>query len=222
MRHIRIVADGPFGRAVSDQLEVLIGLAGGKVRVAHEPLGSDLASYLAGADYCVRASWRDASGEFNDFATAAQAASRPWLPVAFGHPHVRIGPVVVPGRPPCYTCFTTRALQHKDEAVSAIQEPARSPATGRRLGVSGYPPHVASISAGLALAMLGGASGDAESIRTGQVTLVDCITDVIRSCPVAAAYRCPACGSRASEEKLAEARRKRLRELAGSTGVTSQ
>lgn len=165
---VRVAADGDFGAAVAEDLRHLVASATEPVRAAWPRVD-------------VRASWRDVPDEFAAFGAAARPA--PWLPVAVAHPYIRVGPLFVPGRAPCHSCFRARARQHEDPVEEEIRwRLAADPA----LGVRGFPPHQSMLAAGLALALLRGE-------ERGTVTVIDCRTDEVATWRVVPAEQCPGC-----------------------------
>jgi bacteriocin biosynthesis cyclodehydratase domain-containing protein len=213
---VRIVVDGAFGAEVADHLGVLIRSAGGITEVISESLEVRPDAAATGADLLVRASWRDIGTEFDVYAEAALGSARPFIPVAYGHPYVRIGPAVVPGGVPCHRCHAVRARQHAtaEDAVNAECEVAM--AADARLGVAGYPPHIAAVAAGSVLALLRPSGRDGPTVRTGRMTRIDCVTDEVVSWPVVAVHGCPVCGPDIDPEVRAKAGRDRLRAAAGA------
>ncbi len=216
---VRIATDGAFGAEVAGHLADLLQLAGGSAEVVPEPPAGELAGFVSGVDVCVRASWRDVLAESAQLATAALTAGRTFLPVAFAHPYVRVGPLVVPGRAPCHRCYAVRVRQHanavgEQNAVNDAYERALRRDPG--LGVTGYPPHVAAIAAGLAFDMLVALDGVP---RTGWVARVDCGTDEVRRWRLSPATACPVCGPDTDPEARAKLRRDRLRALARPPGA---
>jgi bacteriocin biosynthesis cyclodehydratase domain-containing protein len=212
--NIQILADGRFGDAVAGGLVRLLTMSGRTARVVSER-PRELSSFLAADGLAIYASWRDVAAEFEEFADAAKTAQRPWLPVAFSHPHIRVGPAVVPGLAPCYACYSIRVRQHSWVSGLGRDADLEQALNGdRQLGVEGFPPHVAAMAAGLTLAMLGAAAGQAQ---VGQVGLIDCDTDSIRLWQVVPVDACPVCGATAP---AAEARAKAARE--SLLGVASQ
>jgi bacteriocin biosynthesis cyclodehydratase domain-containing protein len=222
VRQVRIVADGPFGSAVADQLSDLLAIAGCTARVARTPLDGPATGFMSGGDFSIRASWRDVRAELDEFAAAAAASGRPWLPVTSAHPYVRIGPAVVPGLAPCYACYSARVRQHADAAGTlgslgglGLGDQLQDAFTQlSELGVTGHPPHVAAVAAGLALIMLRAACGGDAPATAGRVALIDCDTDAIRWWQVIPAHGCPECGPAADHEAVGKARRDVLRALA--------
>jgi bacteriocin biosynthesis cyclodehydratase domain-containing protein len=211
---VQIIADGPFGRATADCLSGLLAIAGHRAGVGHTPLGERLAGFITDGDFCVRASWRDVRSEFDEFATATCLAQRPWIPVALAHPHVRVGPMVVPGVAPCYFCYAARSRQHGGAAATLKDELDRAATRDPMLAVTGYPPHAAAIAAGLAMVMLRTARGGNWPGRVGQVTLIDYNTDAIGSWQVTPVHNCAGCDRASSHEASATARSGRSRRLA--------
>jgi bacteriocin biosynthesis cyclodehydratase domain-containing protein len=211
---VRIVADGAFGREVADHLAALLWLTGRAASVDPVPLDGDPSGLFSGADACVRASWRDIRAEWNESAEAALIAGRTFLPIAFAHPYVRVGPAVAPGLAPCHRCYSLRARQHANlvgDPNPVNDEYERALARDVRLGVTGYPPHIAAMAAGLAVTMLGAAGGRP---LVGWVARIDCGTDEVQNWRVIPTHGCQVCGPDLEPEARAKARRDRLRTLA--------
>ncbi|HEY3684169.1 MAG TPA: TOMM precursor leader peptide-binding protein [Streptosporangiaceae bacterium] len=163
---VRIVADGEFGECVAGHLRALLASgaapASGRIRV--------------------RASWRDVPAEFAAFGAATGSA--PWLPIALGHPYIRVGPLFVTGRAPCPACYATRVRQHGNPVD---EEVGRRLADDPRLGVRGFLPHQSMIAAGLAVDLM-------RDEEAGRVAVVDCRTDEVASWHLVPAEACPGCG----------------------------
>jgi bacteriocin biosynthesis cyclodehydratase domain-containing protein len=210
---VRIVADGRFGAEVAEHLAALLRVDGRGVQVAPGPLGAGLADFLAGGELCVRASWRDIDAEFAEFADAAMTARRAFVPVAFAHPYVRVGPAIAAGLAPCHGCYSIRARQFADAEDSVNDECERALGRDPRLGVSGHPPHVAAMAAGLVLGMLTPPGAPGAPVRAGRLVRIDCGTDEVRTWPVVSVHGCPVCGPVADHEAWAKVRRDRLRGL---------
>ncbi|WP_193318492.1 TOMM precursor leader peptide-binding protein [Nonomuraea phyllanthi] len=186
---VRIVAGGAFGRAVAHHLRALLAYARRPVEVAREPMRVPPGRFVAGGAFAVRAAWRDVGAEFEAFATAAGQARVPWLPVAMGHPYLRVGPAVVPGVSPCHACYLTRARQHGTSADPALEEAMTA---DDKLGVRGFPPHLSMLAAGLALSLI----RDAEAGRAGRIMTIDTRTDEVNSWRVVPCHGCPGCDER--------------------------
>jgi len=212
--HVQIISDGRFGDAVAGYLASLLIITGRTAEVANRSSGNQLHELKGKGALVVHASWRDVAPEFDQTADAAESAGLPWLPIAFRQPCVRVGPLVRPGLAPCYRCYAARIRQHAwSSREEGSDEMEREMSLDPRLGVDGLPPHVAMMSAALALALIGDSSGP---VQVGQVGLIDCRTDAVTRSPVIPVHGCPTCES-VTANKRTEPRRnqERLRALAG-------
>jgi hypothetical protein len=189
MTMVRIVASGDFGWTVADHLGILLRYVERPVQVAREPMSTPPERFMAGCAFGIRAAWRDMGTEFETFAKAARSAGVPWLPIALGHPNIRIGPAVVPGAAPCHACYLARARQH-DTSPNATLEQALTADT--QLGVRGFPPHLSMLAAGLALSLIRGA----EAGRTGRLMTINSRTGEVGSWRVVPCQDCPECDER--------------------------
>lgn len=175
MGAIRIVADGELGMAVARRLAGLLGPDGSSpARLAVR------GSVVRGS--VVRASWRDVPAEFERFAAGT---SVPWLGVAFRHPAIRVGPLVVPEVAPCHDCFLARVRQHRSDPLADEVDTAYAADPG--LGVTGFPAWAVALAAGQALALLDG-------MTTGEVRMVDCGTGEVEPWDVVPVHDCETCG----------------------------
>jgi bacteriocin biosynthesis cyclodehydratase domain-containing protein len=204
---VSIVADGGFGRALAGTVRALLG--GGRCSVS--PPGEGLGAFFAEAGFAMRASWRDVRSEFEAFAAAADAARVPWLAVAAGPGHIRVGPVVVSGAAPCHACFLRRVRQH--EADGRAEEIQRAYEARRGLGVNGYAPHHVALAAGQALSLCGQASGPG-TLVVGEVRFIDCQTDEVARLEIAPAQGCGTCDPGHAALAWAARRQRQLRDLA--------
>lgn len=102
--------------------------------------------------------WRPCPGICEQADALAFGQRRPWLPVVMDHPHVRVGPLVVPGTSACFACFQARYAQHDTQRdITAALHAAydRDPGFGPR----GYLDHHARLASALAGVMLGDLGG---------------------------------------------------------------
>jgi bacteriocin biosynthesis cyclodehydratase domain-containing protein len=211
---VLVMTDGLFGEQVGEALRELLTLAGQRTELMSEPIVDELERVLAGATVGIRASWRDIDAEFQEYAVAAEAAVRPFLPIAFAHPQIRVGPLVLPGEAPCHSCFCARARQHAD-AEDPMAAQATSAMLGQPgLGVTGYPPHLPMLAAALALQLLGESWGGTGTPRPGWVTLINVDSDHVRTWAVSTTAFCPACFPATERAALRKQRQDRLRTLA--------
>src|SRR5689334_12202771 len=103
---IHTLAVGAFGEAVISQLTFSDRVSG--------PLWPP--ELWPAARVRVLASWYPVPGLMSALDEATFQTGIPWLPVIQEHPLVRIGPAVIPGLGPCYSCARQRFLQHDDDA----------------------------------------------------------------------------------------------------------
>jgi bacteriocin biosynthesis cyclodehydratase domain-containing protein len=198
--HVLIVTDGAFGEDVARRLVGLLALDGRTAAIGAE-------AGTGSASIAVRASWRDVEAEWDLFAAEVADAGVPWLPVAYDGTQVRVGPGVIPGGAPCYSCYRARVRQHN------VASPEFDPAllADPALGVREYPPHVAAMAAGLALVLLRAVADGASG--TGQLYTIDCDTDGIDWWHVVPAHACPECDSDRAFSARTQAGREAIRTL---------
>jgi bacteriocin biosynthesis cyclodehydratase domain-containing protein len=103
---IHVLGVGGFGEAVVDQLSVGEPVSGPLWPPQSWPI----------AHVRVFASWRPVPCLTSAFDEVSFRLGTPWLPIIQEHPIVRIGPAVVPGLSPCYSCAQQRFLQHDVDA----------------------------------------------------------------------------------------------------------
>lgn len=184
-----VVADGRFGRSVAARLLPLLHQTGHPAHERDAPPGVRLADLLWPYDAAVLA------GDDDDaFDSAAFAAHTPWLAVVHEHPHIRVGPLVVPPAGPCTLCLRTRRAQHDDPAEAPGDD-----TTGE------VPPHLVAVASGLASVLLGDVPAGRERPAPGRAFRVDVRTDEIAAIRVVPVHGCPRCdepGTR-SERRLA-------------------
>lgn len=92
--------------------------------------------------------WRHDADLSAGLDSGARAGGAPWLPVVYSHPLLSVGPLVWEEGDACYGCYRRRRQQHgelRGEGLLAAAT-ARDPA----LGVAGFLPHHAAISAAVA------------------------------------------------------------------------
>ncbi|HEY7143135.1 MAG TPA: TOMM precursor leader peptide-binding protein [Streptosporangiaceae bacterium] len=117
---------------------------------------------------------------------------RPWLPIVMDHPHLRVGPLVVPGRGACFSCFAAWQAQHDDQRTASAAVLHAYDLDGR-LGPRGYLCHHARLAAALAHVVLGRLAATPGSV-TGQVVSVNVLGPGLRAHRVAARPGCTRCG----------------------------
>ncbi|MFW6692190.1 TOMM precursor leader peptide-binding protein [Streptomyces sp. MAR4 CNX-425] len=157
---IAMAATGEFGRQVIDFLETCHP---GERAVRHADFTS---AFDAQPDMVTFALWRADAGLAGRAEHAAHENGIPWLPVVLDHLTIRIGPLVVPGSGPCFTCFDARLVQHDRhwESTAALRAGYEG---DRALGPRGFLPQHARTAAGWAAGML--AQSAAGSLPPGHV-----------------------------------------------------
>lgn len=149
-------------------------------------------AYAQDSRAVIAAMWRPCPAICEEADALAFRHQQPWLPVVMDHPHVRVGPVVVPGRGACFGCFTARC-NHRDgqpdvtDALHAAFD--RDPG----FGPLGYLDHHARLAAALAEMALGDLSADWLAAAAGQVLTFNVYRGDIRRHPVTACFDCTRC-----------------------------
>lgn len=111
MKSLHILAEGPFGRGVAEQLMCRVDDAASTL--IPEKDHHFQASRFPLAKVHVFVASRPVSRLFKTMDTLAHNWKTPWLPVVLEHPYLRIGPFIEPTRgESCYHCFERRYLQH--------------------------------------------------------------------------------------------------------------
>jgi len=194
VRTPHVIAAGSFGIAVAERLEAAIEAA--TIQHVHGDRPIPMTWPVAGI-YVLAASREmpALAGVLDDCAFRWRV---PWLPVVYEHPHLRIGPLVVPGRGPCYHCFRGRLAQHGTA-------PELTQALERHLGADdpgpgGFLPAHATFAAGAAQATLA-ALRDDEGEDVGRVRWLNVVTARPGSARVTSVHGCVRCGRR-REERL--------------------
>jgi bacteriocin biosynthesis cyclodehydratase domain-containing protein len=137
--------------------------------------------------------WRPSPAACEEADALAFRHQRPWLPVVMDHPHVRVGPLVVPGQGACCACFTARYDQHDSQPdITAVLRAGfdREPDLGPR----GYLDHHARLAAALAQMTLGDLSDNWLAAGAAQVLTFNVYRNAVRRHPVIARSGCPRCG----------------------------
>lgn len=193
MRPIHVVSVGDFGRAVASSMQAYFPDA----LTTHLDRGPLLSNMLPLARVHVLAAWRPVPAMAAELDGVAFAWKVPWLPVVYEHPYVRIGPLVVPGKGPCYTCFRNRLKQHSSraeliEAVSAAYD--RDP----ELGPKGFFPPMARLAAAAAAEVLRELDRSPER-EAGVVRQINVLYGRAQKHHVVGVHGCPRCGLQRDE-----------------------
>ena len=102
-----VLAVGGFGRRVAQRLSTVDS----SVAAIDVTTGTHPAAWPDADLYVLAAEW-EADELVEMVESSAFAWRRPWFPVLLDHPHLRVGPVVVPGQSACHRCFDRRRRQH--------------------------------------------------------------------------------------------------------------
>jgi bacteriocin biosynthesis cyclodehydratase domain-containing protein len=149
-------------------------------------------AYALDSRAVIAAMWRPSPALCEEADALAFQHQRPWLPVVMDHPHVRVGPVVVPGGGACFACFTARYEQHDpqyDATAALYAAYDRDPSFGPR----GYLDHHARLAAALAEMALGDISTRCMLGAAAQVLTFNLYRGDIRRHPVIARSDCTRC-----------------------------
>jgi bacteriocin biosynthesis cyclodehydratase domain-containing protein len=116
---------------------------------------------------------------------------RPFMPLILDSTILRIGPVVIPGRGSCWTCWARRHRQHdawRQERSVLLEHYAGNPTAGPK----GYLEPFALIGASRLASIL--VALQDSSAPAGRVWQIDVITREITAGMVAGIHDCPKCG----------------------------
>lgn len=178
---------GEFGARVADRLNTRY--PGSVIIDASE--GTHLADWPA-LDVLVVAADHDDVALLEMTERAAFAWRRPWLPVLLEQTHVRCGPVVVPGRTACHTCFRRRRRQHarNPELWADTVAPA---VAGTSQRVRGFADHHVGLAYGLAVRSIADATEPTDEMPGGWVRIVGLVDGAVSRAGVVAVDACDRC-----------------------------
>src|SRR4051812_26217788 len=182
-RDVAAVTWGAFGDAVASDLGVRV--------IDADALGSDRAdAYLLLASRPVA----DLGARLDDVAFARGV---PWLGVVIEHPHLRIGPAVIPGHGACHGCYAARIRQHAQspEVDEALEHHYRRDPDDEPRGYLQPTVVIAATAARCALERIRRAPAD-EAGRVRRLDLVNQRTSVGNAVGL---HGCTRCGSGRSE-----------------------
>jgi bacteriocin biosynthesis cyclodehydratase domain-containing protein len=182
---------GPFGVRVA---EILSGAFPGSRTVDEDGLDDEFAN----SDAVVVALWRPAPALCERADLLAHRSGIPWLPIVMRHPLVLVGPLVCPGRGPCFQCYEHRLVQHDKDWRNTRDIHAaydRDPNCGPR----GFLPQHARMAAGIAACVL----GDRHAVA-GEVVSFSLAEQRIRKDAVLSCHGCARCTDMTVGADLAE------------------
>jgi len=176
-RDVAAVTWGAFGDAVATDLGVRV--------IEPDVLGSDGAdAYLLLASRPVP----DLAARLDDVAFARGVT---WLGVVIEHPHLRIGPAVIPGHGACHGCYAARIRQHAQspEVDEALEDHYRRHPDDEPRGYLQPAVVIAATAARSALERLRRAPAD-EAGRVRRLDLINQRTSVGRAVGLHGCTRC--------------------------------
>jgi bacteriocin biosynthesis cyclodehydratase domain-containing protein len=134
------------------------------------------------------AAWRPDWQLFEAEDEAAFRRGYSWLPVVLEHPHIRVGPLIVPGASGCHRCYQARRVQH-DEHPELTQAIDAAYARDQELGPAGYLPHHVRLAAAIARRHAAGTG------QSGRVTVVNILTGRFSTHSLVPCHNCPRCAA---------------------------
>lgn len=214
---LHILAIGSFGAAVADRLAPDLPGA----RIERRTDDRSLPMHWPPARMHLLLTWRETPALAERLDRAAHQWRVPWLPVVLEHPRLRVGPLVVPGRGPCYRCFRGRSAQHdpRPDITRALHAHFdAAPEDGPR----GYLPAHTSIAAGLTREVLQRVDDDDGVADAGTVRWIDLLSGRPGRADVVAVHGCGRCARRRNPAERTHIRLtadlERIRTPAGTTG----
>ncbi|WP_212977341.1 hypothetical protein [Paenibacillus azoreducens] len=112
---LHVLAVGGFGHDFARQLGLrteplgITTLSADTTRI--DPLS------IPDANLNILALWRYSPGLLRQLDEYAFLNKKPWLPVVYNHPFIEVGPVIVPGAGPCYSCYSELVLNNSPTAA---------------------------------------------------------------------------------------------------------
>jgi bacteriocin biosynthesis cyclodehydratase domain-containing protein len=155
--------------------------------------------FTTGGSAVVVALWRAASKVTRAADKLSFEHNIPWLPIIMEHPLLRVGPLVFPGKGPCFRCYSIRRAQHEPHFDSAA-DIEKFYDENTDAGPQGYLPQHARMAAAMATRMLSAVTahspGDAFPVPPGQVTSISLTSGSIAIERVVACHNCSRCRTR--------------------------
>lgn len=191
---IHMLTLGPFGRQVNRRFRELYPETTWTDLKDEQPwLRPD---QLPLADVYILASWRPEIPMENLLDGLAHAWKRPWVPVTYEHPFVRIGPVIIPGESACCGCFRRRQAQHSpmaslDDVLYSHYE--KNP----EAGPAGHPPSIARFAAAAAAQVIDALSAGEPVAGTARVISTYNLQTTLQT--VSGVHGCKLCGLKRDE-----------------------
>ncbi|AWK96227.1 TOMM precursor leader peptide-binding protein [Bacillus velezensis] len=195
MKPIHLITTGSFGEEISKQF--IKRHQDTKVTALNENFHILPSDQFPSARLHVFAAWRPSACISKQLDRLFFQWKEPWLPIIMEHPYLRIGPLIIPGKGPCFHCFHARLLQHSPvpEYLKKIDDHyAKHPEAGPK----GYLRSFAGWSAAFVSIVLKSME-DGESLA-GSMWQTNVLTrDSFRSNTIGV-HGCPRCGLKRSEK----------------------
>jgi bacteriocin biosynthesis cyclodehydratase domain-containing protein len=188
---IHVLSVGPFGRAVARHLAALRGdcvetpVEGSPVQGARDwPKGR----------MTIVAAWRPVNGLCRALDRMSHERRLPFVPLVADSMTLRVGPVVIPGRGSCWTCWHVRYRQHA-RALHHRQAVWQHYETYPEVGPSGYLEPYALLGAARLCDVVDAVdAGDATRVVAGTAWQIDMLTREITTSTSVGVDACPQCG----------------------------
>jgi bacteriocin biosynthesis cyclodehydratase domain-containing protein len=183
MTPLVVFTEGRFGAAVGEIVARRTNAGVHGLRESRERL----ADIVAGARFVAVALWRLYERECMELDTACARAGVPWSCAYMMEERLYCGPLMVPGRGPCFSCFRRRYLTHRrsaDRELALLQAYARDP----EMGPPGFVGPMAWIAASALLA-------DSREVETaaGRLRRLNLCTGGLADTEILPVHGCPTC-----------------------------
>ncbi|MEN3585128.1 MULTISPECIES: TOMM precursor leader peptide-binding protein [unclassified Streptomyces] len=179
---------GAFGRGVADHLAATAGWSSSEADV----LGRRSAEWPH-ASLRVVATWRHETALLARVARLHAAWGTAWLPVVHEYPVIRVGPLVVPGEGPCYSCYLRRRGQHdQGRDVSRAIEASFESAPDN--GVAGHTDAQTMIAAGVTVDLVSRHRAG-RGVEPGHVVFYNVLTRSLFGDTLIGVHGCTDCGT---------------------------
>jgi bacteriocin biosynthesis cyclodehydratase domain-containing protein len=166
---------------------------------ALRPALPDLADSILGAGFVAVAAWRRCPDACSLIDEACARAGIPWSSVLLDGSELVSGPVVVPGRGPCWSCYRRRLSAHTP-AIERARHLDQAYAADPSLGPGGFlPAMVEAAAAGLLRDRLDGETA------AGRVRIVDVLSGEVLETRVVRVHGCVRCGRSRGGARYVEA-----------------
>ncbi len=197
---VSVISAGPFGTAIAHHLRNL------REDVSETPLIEEQAIQPAMARVTIIAAWRPLSLLCERLDELSFQWQRPFVPVVAESVVLRIGPVVIPGRGPCWHCWAQRLQQHS-KWPAAEQDLRQHYAANPKTGPQGYLEPFAMMAAARAAQII--EQLDSSQAVPGYIWQIDVMTREITTSVVTGVHDCPRCGLHRSLPELGYDKMKR-------------